>query len=97
MLEIKTAPKPSLPPGKSASFNGKLKATIEEAKQFDAYVEGPDGMSLKTIPFILMHVACITVLFVGISWTAVLLCVGLCVVRLFGLPAGYHRFFPPRS
>lgn len=97
MLEIKTAPTSQLPKAIPASFNGKIKSTIEEARQFDAYVEGPDGMSLKTIPFILMHIACITVLFVGVSWSAVLLCVGLYVVRMFGLTAGYHRYFSHRS
>ncbi len=53
--------------------------------------------SLKNIPFLLMHLACFTVLLVGISWSAVALCIGLYFVRMFGLTAGYHRYFSHRS
>lgn len=51
----------------------------------------------KLIPFVFMHLACIAVLFVGISLPAVLLCVGLYALRMFGLTAGYHRYFSHRS
>jgi stearoyl-CoA desaturase (delta-9 desaturase) len=51
----------------------------------------------KNIPFILLHIACFTALLTGVSWSAVALCAGLYFVRMFGLTAGYHRYFSHRS
>jgi stearoyl-CoA desaturase (delta-9 desaturase) len=53
--------------------------------------------SAKLIPFVFMHLACIGVIFVGISLPAVLLCVGLYALRMFALTAGYHRYFAHRT
>jgi len=44
-----------------------------------------------------MHIACLTVIFVGVSLPAVLLCVGLYAIRMFGLTAGFHRYFSHRA
>ncbi len=90
MLEIKT-----LPP---ATFTQGVPATpIEDVKTESAYVENEDGISPKVIPFVLMHVACFAIVFVGISLPAVLLCIGLYGLRMFGLTAGYHRYFSHRT
>ena len=55
------------------------------------------GVAAKIIPFILMHIACLAVFFVGISIPAVLLCIGLYMIRMFALTAGYHRYFAHRA
>ena len=55
------------------------------------------SVSAKIIPFILMHIACLAVFFVGISLPAVLLCIALYMVRMFALTAGYHRYFAHRA
>lgn len=52
---------------------------------------------LESPGFILMHVACLLVIWSGVSWGAVLVCVALYVVRMFGITAGYHRYFAHRS
>jgi stearoyl-CoA desaturase (delta-9 desaturase) len=52
---------------------------------------------VKLIPFTLMHIACLGVLFVDFSVSALLLCIGLYAVRMFALTAGYHRYFSHRS
>jgi stearoyl-CoA desaturase (delta-9 desaturase) len=44
-----------------------------------------------------MHVAGFAAIWTGVSLPAVLLCVGLYVVRMFGLTAGYHRYFSHRT
>ena len=44
-----------------------------------------------------MHLACIGVFFVPFSWPLVALAVGSYVVRMFGITAGYHRYFSHRS
>jgi stearoyl-CoA desaturase (delta-9 desaturase) len=95
MLEIKTVPRTTPPP----TLTREIKT--EPAKQVratDDYVtDDRPGLSLKTIPFILIHAACITVLWVGVSLPAVLLCIALYAVRMFALTAGYHRYFSHRS
>ena len=102
MLEIKTVPQSTLPKQSPSTFATAAKPAPSKKviveKVEPAYVEDLSGtFSPKTIPFILMHVACLTVIFVGVSLPAVLLCVGLYAIRMFGLTAGYHRYFSHRS
>jgi len=52
---------------------------------------------VKLIPFTLMHIACLGVLIVDFSLSALLLCIGLYALRMFALTAGYHRYFSHRS
>ena len=49
------------------------------------------------IPFLLVHVACFAAIWTGVSAWAVALCFALYVVRMFGVTAGYHRYFSHRS
>jgi stearoyl-CoA desaturase (Delta-9 desaturase) len=51
----------------------------------------------SAIPFVLVHLACLAAFWTGITWTAVALCVGLYWLRIFGIGAGYHRYFSHRS
>jgi len=48
-------------------------------------------------PFVVMHLACGLVFFVGWSAVAVWTAVGLYVVRMFGVTAFYHRCFSHRA
>jgi stearoyl-CoA desaturase (delta-9 desaturase) len=50
-----------------------------------------------TIPFILVHLACLAAIWTGVSAGALALCAALYVVRMFGVTAGYHRYFSHRS
>lgn len=50
-----------------------------------------------TIPFVLVHLACLGALWTGVSMKALVVCVVLYVVRMFGVTAGYHRYFSHRS
>jgi stearoyl-CoA desaturase (Delta-9 desaturase) len=52
---------------------------------------------LRILPFIVLHVACLGIIWVGWSWTAVGVAAGLYVVRMFGITAFYHRYFSHRS
>ncbi len=49
------------------------------------------------ILFILMHVAALAVFWVPFSWGLVSLCLGLYLLRMFAITAGYHRYFAHRS
>jgi len=53
--------------------------------------------TIKSVPFLLLHVACLAAIFTGISLTAGLLCIGMYALRMFALTAGYHRYFSHRS
>jgi stearoyl-CoA desaturase (delta-9 desaturase) len=50
-----------------------------------------------TIPFILVHLACLGAIWTGVSATAVGVAVALYVIRMWGITAGYHRYFSHRS
>ena len=50
-----------------------------------------------TIPFILVHLACLGAIWTGVTANALILCAVLYVVRMFGVTAGYHRYFSHRS
>lgn len=54
-----------------------------------------DGFRLSV--FILMHLACLAVISVGISWVAVTIAVVLYLVRMFFITAFYHRYFSHKS
>ena len=46
---------------------------------------------LKSAPFVLLHLALVAVLFVPVTWDALLLCALTYALRVFGITAGYHR------
>ena len=53
---------------------------------------------VTSIPFFLIHVVAIAGAFwVGFSWKLLLLAVALYYVRMFGVTAGYHRYFSHRT
>jgi len=51
----------------------------------------------QAIPFLLVHVAALAAFFTGVTKGALILCVVLYVVRMFGVTAGYHRYFSHRT
>jgi stearoyl-CoA desaturase (Delta-9 desaturase) len=52
---------------------------------------------IKTIIFLGVHLGCIGVFFVPFSWQLVLIALLLYLVRMFGITAGYHRYFSHRT
>jgi stearoyl-CoA desaturase (delta-9 desaturase) len=51
----------------------------------------------RIVPFIAMHAACLAVIWVGISWTAVVVALIAYVVRMFAITGLYHRYFSHRT
>lgn len=49
------------------------------------------------VQFFAVHLACLLVLWAGISKVAVLVCLALYVVRMFAITAGFHRLFAHRT
>lgn len=52
---------------------------------------------IKSIPFFAVHLACLGAFWTGVSWKALALCIVLFYIRMFGITAGYHRYFSHRS
>ena len=51
----------------------------------------------KATPFILSHFAVLGAIWSGVTWQAVVMCVVLLYVRVWGITAGYHRYFAHRT
>jgi stearoyl-CoA desaturase (Delta-9 desaturase) len=52
---------------------------------------------LTSLPFLGLHLACLGVFFVEATPLSLSLCLGLYLVRMFGITAGYHRYFSHRT
>ncbi len=52
---------------------------------------------LRILPFILLHLACFTVFFVGFSATALIVAVMLYALRMFAITGFYHRYFAHKA
>jgi stearoyl-CoA desaturase (Delta-9 desaturase) len=52
---------------------------------------------LKTVPFVSLHLACLAVLFTAVNPLVLLLGGAAYFVRMFGITAGYHRYFSHRA
>jgi stearoyl-CoA desaturase (delta-9 desaturase) len=52
---------------------------------------------LKSMPFLLLHVAALAVFLVPFSPWLVALCLGSYLIRIFGITVCYHRYFSHRS
>lgn len=52
---------------------------------------------LRLLPFLGLHAACLLVLLVGFSWTALWVAVGLYLARMFAITGFYHRYFSHRT
>jgi stearoyl-CoA desaturase (Delta-9 desaturase) len=66
------------------------KRSIAEREPF--CVEG-----MRNVPFIIMHAACLGVIWVGWSGTAVAVATALYVIRMFAITGFYHRYFSHRT
>jgi stearoyl-CoA desaturase (delta-9 desaturase) len=64
----------------------------QEAEEFHDDIIYP-----ATIPFLLVHLSCFAALWTGVTSEALVLCLALYLVRMFGVTAGYHRYFSHRS
>lgn len=52
---------------------------------------------LRIIPFVLMHVGCLAVFFVGFSWFAFAVMLGFYLLRMFAITAFFHRYFSHKA
>lgn len=73
------------------------------ARWFDTAVSADDARDpdridwVRALPFIAMHLACLGVLWVGVSGVALVVAAALYAVRMFALTGFYHRYFSHRT
>ncbi len=54
-------------------------------------------MTSQSIPFFAVHLACLAAFWLPFSWPLLGLCIGLYLVRMWAITAGFHRYFSHRS
>jgi stearoyl-CoA desaturase (Delta-9 desaturase) len=52
---------------------------------------------IRVTPFLLMHAACLAVIWVGFSWVALAASGALYLIRMFAITGFYHRYFSHRT
>jgi stearoyl-CoA desaturase (delta-9 desaturase) len=60
----------------------------------------PNGARIhlvSALPFLVLHLAAVSILFVHFKWSYLMACVLFYEIRMFFVTAGYHRYFSHRS
>jgi len=58
----------------------------------------PDGVNLvRCIPFVILHLGCLGVIWTGCSWFAFWVAAALYFVRMFAVTGVYHRYFSHKT
>ncbi|MDA2926624.1 acyl-CoA desaturase [Acidobacteria bacterium AH-259-G07] len=71
--------------------------TSARAKEPISESESRDLDWIRSIPFLFLHLMCFGVIWVGWSWTAVLVAFALYFIRMFAVTGFYHRYFSHRT
>ena len=77
--------------------------TIRRWFDSEAVIDQLDTLSEKRVdwfrilPFVFLHAMCIGIIWVGWSWTAIGVAVGLYVLRMFAITGFYHRYFSHKT
>jgi stearoyl-CoA desaturase (delta-9 desaturase) len=76
---------------------------IKESIHERVTAAGPQAASenrinwVESLPFFAVHLACLAAFFTGVSWGAFWLCISFHLIRMFGVTAGYHRYFAHKT
>ncbi len=72
--------------------------TDHGAHEFETIRTKPDRVEwIRSLSFIILHLGCLGVIWVGWSWTAVGVAALLYFVRMFAVTGFYHRYFSHRT
>jgi stearoyl-CoA desaturase (Delta-9 desaturase) len=75
-----------------------LEASVAHAHDHHGHEEPHNDIVYPAaIPFVLVHLSVVGIIWTGFTTTAVILCVVLYLVRMWALTAGFHRYFSHRS
>ena len=74
-----------------------MSSAIPPAHRHEDHHDHDDIVYPQVIPFLLVHAACFVAIWTGVTWEAVIIGIALYWLRMFGITAGYHRYFSHRS
>ena len=84
---------------KQRSFTGSLLTWLDSDKSVvvadETQIDRVDWV--RVLPFVGMHLACLSVIYVGVSTAAVVAAAALYAIRMFAVTGFYHRYFSHRS
>jgi stearoyl-CoA desaturase (Delta-9 desaturase) len=93
---VQTARRPSPSVRARAGWLRSVRSWFDSSDTADS--PAADGIAwARVLPFIALHLACISVLWVGVSPIALIVAGVLYVVRMFAVTAFYHRYFSHRT
>ena len=90
------------PPAAPTAAPGRVARTLRRWFDTGAEMELDEARAdridwLRAAPYIGLHLACLAVFWVGVSWFAVGMALALYAVRMFALTGFYHRYFAHRA
>lgn len=90
------------PPASARSALPRIPASLRRWFDTGAAAAGGDDAEdrvdwLRAMPFVALHLACIAVVWVGVSPVAVVVAAALYAVRMFAITGFYHRYFSHRT
>ena len=59
--------------------------------------DGADIIHPRVLPFVIVHLTCFAIFWVDVQPIDWIICGALYVIRMFGITAGFHRYFSHRS
>lgn len=88
------------PQGRPSRLRATLRRWFDTSASSEAGVDAVHASRIdwvRAVPFLFLHLACLGVIWVGTSWTAVGVAVGLYALRMFAITGFYHRYFSHRT
>ena len=71
--------------------------SVVESASYDSMQQSDRINWMKSVPFLGVHAACLAAFWTGVSWKALVLCIALYGIRMFGITAGYHRYLSHKA
>lgn len=94
--------RPERAPSNTPLYRRILDALIDafDSRRLSEAVREPrrqETEATRWLPYIVLHLGCVGILWAGCSWTAVAVALGLYVLRMFAVTGFYHRYFSHRT
>lgn len=72
-------------------------ASLQHSLSFVISPKGERVYPVRVLPFVIVHLMPLGAFFVDVRWQDWVVCLALYYVRMFGITAGYHRYFAHRG
>src|SRR5690606_23396808 len=92
-----SAPATTARPGMGGRVLAAMRRWVDSSAAAGPAADGDRIDWLRAVPFVAMHLACVAVLWVGVSPLALAVAAGLYALRMFAITGFYHRYFSHRT